>query len=93
MTDAFLNIVRWICLASVVVALLQATVFYGLFRRRFFEPWVAIGERRGGRPLPAVLKDARLHRMWCVVNAVLFGITWWYLGTSAGQAWLRTAWR
>jgi hypothetical protein len=93
MPDQLLSIVRWICLASIVIALLQATVLYGLFRRYLFEPWVAIGERRGGRPLPALLQDSRLQRAWCLVNAVLFGIVWWYLGTPSGQVWFRSAWR
>jgi hypothetical protein len=93
MSDTVLTVVRAICFVSIVLNLLQATVFAGQFRRYLFDPWVAFGEKRGGRPLPPLLKDARVHRAWALLNAVLFAAAWWYLGTPEGRAWFENAWR
>jgi hypothetical protein len=93
MSDQVLTLVRWICLASVALNLLQATVLAGAFRKYLFEPWVSFGERHGGRPLPPLLKDARLHRAWSLLNALIFAAAWWYLGTPAGHEWFHKAWR
>jgi hypothetical protein len=90
MSDHAIAIVRWVMLASAAINLLQATVLFDVFQRRLVQPWLAVSERTGAR-VPAIMRDARIHRVWPWLMTAFFLGLWWYFGTSAGVDMLRHA--
>jgi hypothetical protein len=92
MTDRAIEILRWFLLASVVMNVLQATILFGFFQRRVFQPWYALSERKGGR-VPTIMRDERMHRFWPLFMAVFCLVVWWYFGTPSGVEFLHKAMR
>jgi hypothetical protein len=88
MSPELITRLRWFLFAVLVVQVLSATVLCRPIWERLLAPMLELAERR--QPAPALVRSSGFWRTIALIGTVPALLGWWYLGTTAGVAFLQT---